>query len=235
MDESGDHNLRDGGDPYYPIFVLVAMIIDQSSYEEAIPRFNALKERYFGSTEVILHEHDIRKHKGVFRVLRNPDLEQKFLGEINALIDELPFTLIASIIDKRKLLKKYRYPDNPYALALEFVLERAHFALQPESEVPVILESRGRREDRELMQVFNVIRSGNGLGGTELRHFRLIFKSKQDNELGLQIADLIARPIGRAYLNPNQRNRAYSVIQKKFRRSKSGKIAGWGLKVFPSE
>jgi hypothetical protein len=49
----------------------------------------------------------------------------------------------------------------------------------------------------------------------------------------LQLADLIARPIGRYILNPSQENRAFDIITKKFRTDKTGNITGWGLKIFP--
>jgi hypothetical protein len=50
---------------------------------------------------------------------------------------------------------------------------------------------------------------------------------------GLQIADLIASPIGKQVLKPEQQNRAYEIIEKKFRRSSKGSLNGWGLKLFP--
>ena len=63
--------------------------------------------------------------------------------------------------------------------------------------------------------------------------FDIIFSSKESNAAGLQLADLVARPIGRRLLKPEQSNRAYSVIREKFRRSPDGKPRSWGLKVFP--
>lgn len=56
---------------------------------------------------------------------------------------------------------------------------------------------------------------------------------KKTISTGLQIADLIARPIGLRILRPDQPNRAYDIIAKKLRRSPSGGVEGWGLKVFP--
>jgi hypothetical protein len=50
---------------------------------------------------------------------------------------------------------------------------------------------------------------------------------------GLQPADLAARPIGLRQLHPAHQNRAYDVLEKKFRRSPQGKTEGWGLKYFP--
>ena len=60
-----------------------------------------------------------------------------------------------------------------------------------------------------------------------------VVADKKCNAPGLQIADLVARPIGRKLLDPAQPNRAYDILERKFRRSPQGKIGGWGLKVFP--
>ena len=60
-----------------------------------------------------------------------------------------------------------------------------------------------------------------------------MFADKKSNSSGLQFADLLARPIGRAVLNPGQVNRAYDVIKTKFYANHSGKIEGWGLKCLP--
>lgn len=59
------------------------------------------------------------------------------------------------------------------------------------------------------------------------------FMDKKHNSSGLQIADLIAHPIGRHVINPAQPNRAYDLIEKKFRKGQDGRITGYGLKIFP--
>lgn len=43
------------------------------------------------------------------------------------------------------------------------------------------------------------------------------FASKNHNSTGLQLADLIARPIGMKTLKPEQSNRAYEIIKEKFK------------------
>ena len=51
-------------------------------------------------------------------------------------------------------------------------------------------------------------------------------------QTGLQIADLVARPIGMAILKPDQSNRAVDVLKHKLLK-KVGRIDEWGLKKFP--
>jgi hypothetical protein len=57
--------------------------------------------------------------------------------------------------------------------------------------------------------------------------------SKQTNSAGLQLADMVARPIGRHLIDPTQSNRAFDTLEKKLRRNSQGKVQGLGLKVYP--
>jgi len=61
----------------------------------------------------------------------------------------------------------------------------------------------------------------------------IIFADKKANSTGLQLADMVARPIGRYLIDPQQDNRAYDVLKDKFRTSPQGVIKGWGLKCYP--
>jgi hypothetical protein len=56
---------------------------------------------------------------------------------------------------------------------------------------------------------------------------------KASNSPGLQLTDLMARPVALHHLRPGQPNRAFEIIATKFRRSPSGETEGWGLKRLP--
>jgi len=72
MDESGDHNLKGGGDPNYPLFVLVAVLIDGDEYAKIVQEFEQIKQKFFGDKNIVFHEREIRKAEGVFRILKKP-------------------------------------------------------------------------------------------------------------------------------------------------------------------
>jgi len=63
----------------------------------------------------------------------------------------------------------------------------------------------------------------------------IIFADKKTNSSGLQMADLVARPIARVILDlPGQPNRAWPIIEKKlFTPRGASSYSGWGLKIFP--
>ena len=69
--------------------------------------------------------------------------------------------------------------------------------------------------------------------------FEILFSDKKVMSSGLQLADLVARPIGLSVLRPEQENRAFEVLKKKFYcdggREAVGKgFEGVGMKIFPS-
>ena len=235
VDESGDHGLA-SIDPQYPLFVLSFCIFDKEVYTaDVVPRFQRFKFRHFGHDLVILHGHEIRKAKGDFKVLFDQERRHAFVTDLTAAIEQSTFTIVAAVIDKRRLLQVYRQPVSPYDLALTFCMERAFGFLrdmgQRENTAHVIVESRGRREDDELELVFRrVVQGANRWGALP---FELVFARKSSNSTGLQIADLVSHPIGRSVLEPRQPNRAYAAIEPKLRRSPAGVVEGWGLKRFP--
>ncbi len=235
VDESGDHGLA-SIDPSYPMFVLAFCLFDKTTYAEtAAPSITQLKFKHFGHDQIILHEHDIRKAKGVFKILQNPARRLSFINDLNALIEGSPFLLIASAIQKENLNRQYFDPSNPYHISLSFGLERIFLELRGRGcrsgTTYILFESRGKKEDNDLELEFRRICSRNATG--KQLPFEIIVADKKSNSAGLQIADLIARPIGRKILIPEQPNRAYDILERKFRRDPSDQIKGWGLKVFP--
>lgn len=130
----------------------------------------------------------------------------------------------------------YQSHDNPYHVALGFGLERVFYFLRDHEAhtllTHIVVEKRGKQEDNELELEFRRI-CDNGNYKNDQLPFRLIFADKKSNSAGLQLADLVARPIGLNTIRPLQSNHAYEVLKAKFRRSEAGRISGYGLKIFP--
>ena len=235
VDESGDHGLE-RIDPAYPVFVLAFCIVRKDHYARVLqPLVTEFKFRHFGHDQVVLHERDIRKDLGAFSILRERERKEAFLSELTDLIETAEMTVVASVIRKDHLVGQYVRPQNPYEIALGFGLERIQMCLNRRGAsgvTPVVMECRGRREDAELELEFRRVCAGANFAGSAMQ-FEPRFVSKLANVPGLQIADLIARPIGRVVMDPAQKNRAYEVIERKLDRKPGGSVFGWGLKVFP--
>lgn len=236
VDESGDHSL-DSIDRDYPVFVLDFCIFQKEHYiSKVVPAIQAFKFKHFGHDLVILHEHGLRKQIIPFVFLQNQEKRRVFMEDLNTIVEEAGFTVIAAAIHKQKLADTYRFPENPYEMALRFCMERAFAFLKDKGEhqrkTHIIVEKRGKREDDALELSFRRIRDGTNKWGP-MPGFELVFADKRTNSAGLQLADLTARPIGRYILDSRQPNRAYEIIERKFRRNPRGVANGWGLKIFP--
>nr|VFJ52175.1 MAG: Protein of unknown function (DUF3800) [Candidatus Kentron sp. DK] len=236
VDESGDHSLE-SINPEYPLFVLAFCVVAKQDYRTRIaPEMTGFKHRWFGHEAVILHAHEIRKEQGEFGFLFDRAARGCFQDDLTVLMDRLPYVLIAGAIDKVRLNRRYAIPDNPYSIAMRFCLERAFSFLREQGEASglthVLVESRGRKEDAALELVFRRICDGTNTFGCRLP-FEVVFVDKKQNLPGLQLADLVCHPIGRHLLKPEQKNRAYEVLKKKFPRGSREKSEGHGLKTFP--
>lgn len=240
VDESGDHSLV-SIDKDYPVFVLAFCIFYKDHYRtKVVPQLKHLKFDYFGHDLVILHEHEIRKEKGDFKVFKNREDKMQFMGRLSEIIDGSNFILASYVIEKNKI----RNPEevgNPYHLALKHCLETLYDLViekgQQELETHVIVERRGNKEDNALELEFRRICDGENKYQKDLP-FKVRMAAKTSNSAGLQLADLVARPIGRYVINPEQPNRAFNILQKKFY-CEGGRCAvgqgydQWGLKHFP--
>jgi hypothetical protein len=236
VDESGSPSLKDI-DPDNPLFTLAFCIFDKEVYmERIVPPVQKIKFDFWGHDGIVLHSYDIRKERGPFAVLRDAAVRQNFLDRANAAIEAAPFTLIASVIDKRKLVDRYAEPADPYDIAMTFCMERLSRFLDEAGQglamQHVIVERRGEPADSNLELAFRRICDGaNQYRAMPL--LNIIFADKKHNSTGLQFADLVAYPITRHMLKPEQANRAFDIVRAKFRRNEAGRIEGFGLKRFP--
>lgn len=235
VDESGSPVLSADQEDF-PVFVLVFMIVQKTQYSEAlVPLVQKLKFDFVGHDQIILHERDIRRQSGAFAFLQvSKTVRDGFLTRISEVIAKAPILVACAVIDKRELRRRYATPWDPYDLALNFCMEKSAKFLaahrQQGRKVHVAFEARGKKEDSHLELEFRRIASGRPKLGNRLKlmtdhEWEPIFVDKKSNSTGLQIADLLARPIGLSYLRPDQANRALDVL--------GPKILNSGPKVFP--
>ncbi len=192
---------------------------------------------FFGHEGVILRSYDIRKQKGLYAFLSNSLQRNEFYTRINEIMGLDKYTLIASMIRKQHHKDKYgESAINPYNLAMEFALERLLPLLEKagQKEVYVIAEARGKKEDDQLsLSFYRFVSEGNEyISADRIKciQFRLTFRTKEMNIIGMQMADLAAYPTARHVMDASKLNPAYDIIRPRFYVG-SGLVRG--LKVFP--
>jgi hypothetical protein len=243
VDESGDHSLA-SINPEFPVFVLALCVIHKRHYaEKIIPAVEKLKFNYFGHDSVVLHEHDIRKQKGDFAFLSHLPTRLEFVGQLSTIMEVSNFILIACVVDKARMSKSEGASTNPYHIALDICLESLRGFLaekkQDHLQTHVVVECRGKKEDRELELEFRRICDGNNSGNRQLP-FDVVFADKKTNLAGLQLADLVARPVGLNYIRPAQANQAFDMLKRKFYCDGGREYVGSGyenvgLMIYPTQ
>jgi hypothetical protein len=220
------------------MFVLAGCIFDFDYYTQIVEQeVNKLKLKYFGRTDVILRSYDIRKQKKDFSCLVDKKTRDNFTQDLNSLISKLDFKVIAAAINKNKLKGKYSDPDNPYHLCLQFILERSIMFLGRSSEKMIFrIESRETHNDQKLAEVYERFRNKDHryITQTEIQTkiADLSFNQKTQNIVGMQIADLVAYPVGRWALNKESENQPFEIVKNKLHK-KNGEFENYGLKIFP--
>jgi len=240
LDESGDHNLS-VIDPQYPMFVLGGVIMDQAYAEGPLTdAMNAFKREMFGRTDIVLHTADITRNRNGFERLQDPLFRKRFCECLNSLMSDLRYTVVACAIRKNDHLARYGVAAlDPYLLSLDVLVERFCFDIgRIAGRGVIVAEKRDPTWDRQLeLALLNLkIQGTHYLRATvvEQRIVALNLRAKQDNIAGLQLADLVVSPIGRHLLGKPD-NDDWRIVNSKLRRSRAGKVEGYGLVVLPKQ
>ena len=210
----------------------MVMDIKYKYWDNAIYNYNGVNKR------ICFHSKEIRGKRGAF----NPSQidYNSFIADLSDMMGRIPMKLFSANIDKWKHVKKYRYPDDPYDLCLEFIFERLMFDFGVNDSCYIILESRGKKEDKELLnKIKALIDYGNGLNSaSKFSRIKGVYfnpkwcqsENEQKSYWELELADLCAFPIHK-YLSYNHKDAAFDVLEPKI--CGYPRIKGKGLKSFP--
>jgi len=238
LDESGDHGLN-VIDQNFPVFALCGVIISEPDYQQLINDFHSIKQSFWADQKVIFHSRDIRKCEKEFQILLDINLKSAFIEQLNRVIQNANYSIIASVIDKTEYLKRYgKLNDDVYEVALSFILERAVFYLDTVSDnidnLHMVIEARGKKEDVKLKNHLDrLLNLGTYyVNAQRIKNYntRYEFKPKYMNICGLQLSDLVAYPVARYAIDTSRANPAFDVFKNKIY-AKGGKR--YGLKIFP--
>lgn len=241
VDECGDQNLSNF-EATFPIFTLCGVIVSEEQNSALEEKVNAMKQRFWGTTGVILHSRDIRKCEKAFVKLFDLEVKKQFYDEINTILGEVgAYKVVSCTIRKEDYIRQFGRFNDVYGQSLSLLVERAIFyiddlKIEEGVDLQIIAEMRGKKEDRNLLSYYNQLRDKGTYWVTpeRLQSYvkRFDFVPKRDNVIGLQIADLIAYPITRHILEPEILNPAFNVLEKNIYCAE-GKCLG--MKIIPKK
>lgn len=228
-------------------FTITACLIKRSDYDALRDSVMEIKNKYWRDAlymykeqekRICFHSREIRGKMEAFscKLIDYP----AFIEDLSQLISTAPITLISSSIDKFGHIAKYKYPETPYALCMNFVLERIIMKIPRSNKCDVILESRGRKEDYELLNHIKLLIDNRNsfINANGFKIFNGVFFNPKWSLMhdckksywGLEIADLCAYPIHK-YLTYGTKDKAFETLEPKL--YNYPKVNGYGLKKFP--
>jgi Protein of unknown function (DUF3800) len=251
IDEVGNHDLKSSDDPNHRYLSLTGVIMRLDyELEGFTTALNAVKQDIFGTTNIILHRRDILTAKPPFEALNNEATRAHFDELVLKLMGTASYRAFTVVIDKHEHQHKYAvWRFHPYHYCLTVTLERyVQFLSKFHQPGDVMVESRGKKENMQLEKAYkHIYQNGSDhvpstLFQQHLTSRELKIRQKAANIAGLQLADLIANPSCRdlicektgAQMMAEFGKEVVEVLKKKrYLRSPTGKIPGWGTKWLP--
>ncbi len=235
-------------DKRFPVFCLCGVIVEAKRYPTFDRGWKDWKRRWLGARDARVHEPSVRTRSGLFY---DPNIarSQARISALDKRLESLPFTCIAAVIDKTRFRALYPegkvddfLPTSAYLMCVDFIMERfTHFLCHVGggAQGAVHAESRGLREDALVHHEYIRLH----LEGTQFcseSQFRgylrpaIQFERKDGNSSGLQIADLMARPIADKILHPVSSPERWGIVAAKLYDGAQGRRSSYGLKIFPA-
>ena len=190
------------------LFTLTGCLIDEANYQKLKDEFEFIKFKYWENAEfyyenknkkckVCFHSREIRMKKNAFNI---PDEKyNRFLKDLSNAIGKIDFGIITVNIDLKEMAGKSS-EEEVYKYAFNKLISKFYEELGTNQNGIVVLEARGKKEDRSLHKHAVELIEKN----YESKIKGVYFNSKWNKEKsvtysGLELADLCTYPkIGRA-------------------------------------
>ena len=245
IDETGDHSLSKI-DTSYPIFVLTGIIVDETYHDDGLASaLDAFKQKHFGTMDIVLHSQEMTHPQSAssreYLKFMDADFRRHFYKDFEKLLAKLDITIVACVIMKNKHFANYGLEaKDPYLLSFDNLLNRLVFDLADDQRGKIIAESRNSVLDNQLEIAYlsTRVEGTNKVQAAEIKlklEGAIQFRQKSDNIAGLQLADMVASPIARHFLNKPERlghQLSYQSVFNKVRNIK-GRWENVGITILP--
>ena len=229
-------------------FTITGCIFTKDDYFNSKRLIKSLKNKYWNNgvfydtkskrdKEICFHSRDIRKHNGCFN--DNIINYNEFMIDLSDTMKDIKCKIISISVNIYEYLKK-GYTHNIYNVAFDFLLERYIYDTENNKKGIIMLEARGKEEDKELLKHISKVINHTGtkkISSKELRNKidGVYFNPKWNEDynftyVGLEITDLFSYPIHK-YIKRNIKDKAFLIFE--------DKIVGYpnynnkGIKIFP--
>lgn len=229
-------------------FTITGVIFEKMNYSIMRNNIRKLKEKYWKNgfyydtkknknKYVCLHSREIRNHTGAF----NDKLidYNKFITDLSNILENINCKIISVTIDLEKYILKNKITPI-YDKAFDLLLERYVYATKNHKKGIIMFESRGKNEDKSLLQHTNNIINIKGTEHIKAKELKskivgVYFNPKWYGDYsstysGLEIADLFSYPI-HSTIKYKKNHPSFTTIEKKIDCYPNYKNKG--IKIYP--
>ena len=226
VDEVGNSSLKRPHIYENRFLSLTGVIVDLDYARDLIAsEIGEMKQQYFDmrpdQTEP-LHRTKLVRAKHPFQALKDPEVREHFDNTLLSCLQNWDYRVISVCLDKHTYIQvcphinhdPYHYCltvlHDPYHYCLTVLMEHyADWLMNHHAQGDVMVEARGRNEDRELNKHFrSLFEHGTETNPEErfqatLTSREIKVNGKRANDIGLQFADLLAYPSHNKILSEN--------------------------------
>ncbi|WP_462351340.1 DUF3800 domain-containing protein [Fusobacterium varium] len=177
---------------------LGGVIIEEDMYQKVKTEIDILKDNIFSNKNIILHEKEIRRATNGFQVLRREEKREEFWESLKQIFLKNKLTTLGVAIDSEKYKDMYKESANNdcYFIVLQIILENfMHYLAKKDCRGYVYIESQNIEYDKMLRNHYHrIIANGTLYLNKDILQERLLninFLRKEDNSVGLQLADFV--------------------------------------------
>lgn len=243
VDESGNPKPPEKKNDQY--FVLCGLILHSTDWKKLSQSYLGLKDKYGVTGEIkwtFFSPHN-RDQKNPLRQLTHDSRQQfreELLGALVALNSVKIITVVGDILEAYRS-GQFSSADQIYHRAYKILTERYQYYLQDEGRdedceqygMVICDQQKSRKNDLLLMDFHRVLVEEKREYTSNYENLvECLLLAPSHFSIGIQFADLVAGAIYRSQRTKEEQP-AFKKIEPKIRRSRSGKVQGYGFVTFP--
>ena len=231
-------------------FTITGCIFDRSNYSVMRNDIRNLKNKYWNegfyydtkhneNRYVCLHSRDIRKHIEPFN---DTNINYtNFIIDLSNILKQTNCKIISVSINLEEYIRQGKI-ENVYEKAFDLLLERYIYATENNKKGIIMLESRGKKEDKGLLKHIYEVIHNKGQKKIKPKELEKKIKGVYFNPKwysgyvstfsGLEIVDLFSYPIHQ-YIKYKKENISFETIKEKIESYPNFKNKG--IKIYPKE
>ncbi|WP_418966740.1 DUF3800 domain-containing protein [Butyribacter intestini] len=182
-----------------PYLLLGGIIISRNNYKKfLIPSIQNTKS-ILGNSNIVFHYTNMLKKQKDFKMMcSNTSMCTNFWDSLRKSIDDVDFKVITAYTNAKEYYKEYpEFSHDIYEILFSSVINSyIHFLIKNKARGSIVFESREETQNRKIQKhYFNILQNGTNVYIPEAidRYITTTsFTVKEENSIGLQIADIVA-------------------------------------------